>query len=165
MCHALSTHSLSPVWMCEASFPAAGFPTKTVASGNFHIILCQHPSIQSLVTIIDTHVFFTSSCSVESPLLTQTQQLPIAFDFVSCLQGQTILLKFPSTIPTKHITISTHIASHCEGKDHLKIVAFEQYAGSKYPPNSVVNMQRVDSWPGSEGPGELFINIPGIDEQ
>lgn len=120
--------------------------------------------------IIDTHVFFTSSCSVELLLLTQTQQLPVAFDFVLCLQGQTILLKFPSTIPAKHIAISTHIATHCEEKDHLKIVAFEQYVGTSYEcqlifPRQVVDMQRVDSWPGSEDPGELFINIPGIDEQ
>ena len=64
-------------------------------------------------------------------------QLPVAFYFTpySSTDGQTLILKFPPTVPAKHIFISAHRVGHQEAKDHLKIVAFEQGAGSEYHSN------------------------------
>ena len=96
-----------------------------------------------------------------------------------------LVLKFPPTVPAKHILTSAHRGGHQEEKNCLKNIAFEQGVGSEYHsnfnfklpltqsilacyecqlvfPRWVVDLQCVDSW--SESCGQLCINVSGFKE-
>src|SRR3984885_8023907 len=85
-------------------------PAPPPITGLFHVIFRRHSSTQSLLSFMDiwSLLQFAVTASPKPCLPPAVTLLPI--DFVPSLQGDALLLEFPSAVCMESVIISAHVA-------------------------------------------------------